>query len=210
MKATILNIIVSIYFASTACHCNLDDCLFAHSYKLDELFLLKENQHDFLMQMSWWEGKFATDGIGVNFYTGLTFRGVYLELQTGGAAAAFVSGNSDRSVTMPQYEAIHLSLLTAALDGNKYALNFFNSSLQDSGWSRTAKEFVVDQMKKKINCYVDFHYRYPGFGGYLPVTVELTREGLKLYETNLDGYAHGALSWALVSAFQVSLEKKSS
>jgi hypothetical protein len=135
-------------------------CRFAKQVSIDRLLNDNSYQHQFIMNMTYWEGKFATDGIGLDIKSGLTFDGHGIDYNSGELH------DPQHTFSAASKECIHLALSALALNGNPYAQNFVKSSIQ--GQKQSLDDYIVTILTNKINSYEDFNRRYPGFGGYVP------------------------------------------
>lgn len=87
------------------------DCDFANKYSLDELISDSEKRNEFLMAAAYWEGRFATNGNGLNTKVGVTYDGTQIDENTGLQHAPL------HDFSAASKESIHLGLLALALDG---------------------------------------------------------------------------------------------
>jgi len=181
------------------------DCHFAKQYNTTELFEFEHLQEKFLLQASWWEGVFARDGIGVSYDNAIANLEITIDRKTGlpSGAQTFLLDQFGLSYSSgPDSEGVHLSLLAAALDGSKYARQFFRSS-KWIGWK--TKDYIIDQLKKKLAHYRDFHQGYPGYGGWLPTFAMRGQVEYRRMESRrkaLDGLENGYFCWGIVAAAQ--------
>uniref|UniRef100_A0A914VFS2 GPI anchored protein n=1 Tax=Plectus sambesii TaxID=2011161 RepID=A0A914VFS2_9BILA len=181
-----------------------ENCHFAQNYNLNQLLNDAAAQDSFLMSASYWEGKFATDRIGINYASGLTYDGTSIDYTTGlphpGGLHEFSAASK---------EAVHVSLLALAIEGkSKYAVNFFQSSMQAVHWNGTVQEYVIDQLTRKIGSYEQFNQQYPGFGGFLP-WYALNDSGVQLlngWASKVPALDNGELIWGLIAVVQVLTE----
>lgn len=60
-----------------------DDCVFMKKYSLQDIFNKPDVQDAFLMDASYWEGKFARHKLGLNYFSALTYDGGAIDYETG-------------------------------------------------------------------------------------------------------------------------------
>lgn len=60
-----------------------DDCAFMKNYNLQDIFNNPDVQHAFLMDASYWEGKFARHMLGLNVESAVTYDGIFIDYDTG-------------------------------------------------------------------------------------------------------------------------------
>uniref|UniRef100_A0A914W241 Endo-beta-1,2-glucanase SGL domain-containing protein n=1 Tax=Plectus sambesii TaxID=2011161 RepID=A0A914W241_9BILA len=180
------------------------DCNFAQSYSLDDLFKNPVAQDSFLLSASYWEGKFATDRVGLNYASALTYDGTPIDYDTG------LPHKGLHEFSAASKESVHVSLLALALDGKSaFAVNFFQSGAESAGWSGSVQDYVIDQLTKKITSYENFNKQYPGFGGYIP-WYAVNDTGMHLlwdWQNRVPSLDNGELIWGLIAAVQVLSEK---
>lgn len=100
------------------------------------------------------EAGFHRPGISYDTASGLTYDGFNL------------LSRSPRDWSAASKEALHLSLLALALQGNNdYAELFVAGTDTDS---RQIRAMALDLLRKKLNAYEEFDRRFPGYGGFLP------------------------------------------
>jgi hypothetical protein len=138
----------------------VQNCRFAQKYTTIELLNSEEKRKKFFNEISFHEGKFHQNGVGVNLKSGMTYDGHKLEIKTGSLlkdGLHFWSASSK--------EALHLKMLAKALDNDKNAQIFFHSSLcKENDFDVCMKTFdrskvlssVFDILHRKMNSYVNF------------------------------------------------------
>ncbi|KAE9547070.1 hypothetical protein FO519_009720 [Halicephalobus sp. NKZ332] len=160
--------------------CQNCDFNFVKKYTIDGIVNDAKVRDDFLMDIMTWEGKFATDKVGLNYKHGLTYDGTSLNYSTG------LPDGGLHDFSAASKESVHLGLLALALNSsNKYAVRFFESGMQGV-WTGDVKSYVVDQLTKKISAYEKWNSTYPGFGGYLPWYTVNDEDGIVLLDATLE------------------------
>lgn len=207
MSATsrLCSIVLVSVISSVVAQQSLPNCNFALNFDTNELFNQDNVQHDFLLNASYWEGKFARHNIGINYYSALTYDGGAINYTTG---ISLMSNLHDFSAASK--ESIHVGLLALALDGSSpYARQFIASSMEDGVWNGTIDAFVIDMLTKKMSSYERFDEMYPGFGGFLPWYHNNDTGMFLLWDwpDRVPSLDNGELVWALIAAVQVLREK---
>jgi hypothetical protein len=170
---------------------------FAKNYDLNDLVKNKYTQQKFMKDVMFWEGKFATDNIGINYATAMTYDGTWLHYESGLPFKL-------HDFSAASKESVHLGLLALALnESNDLARTFFNSSLPTS-WTGNLTSFIYDQLNKKILTYENFNKKYPGFGGYLP-WYHVNNSGISLlpnWNNAVPSLDNGEMIWGIIAAIQ--------
>jgi hypothetical protein len=186
-------------FAAPKSQKTKDQCTFnfAQNYDLNDLQKNPSTQQKFMKDVMFWEGKFATDNIGINYKTAMTYDGTWLHYETG---LPFML----HDFSAASKESVHLGLLALALnESNELARIFFNSSLPSS-WTSDLTSFIIDQLTKKITTYENFDRKYPGFGGYLP-WYHVNDSGISLlsnWDNSVPSLDNGEMIWSIAAAVQ--------
>ncbi|KAL9652329.1 hypothetical protein ABK040_011986 [Willaertia magna] len=180
------------------------NCRFAMDYTINDLLKDPLKRSQFLKNVSFWEGKFAVHGIGLNLFSGMTYDGHQIDYQT--------SQRHDplHAFSASSKESIHLNLMASALDGNSFARDFFKSSM--NAMNQTEKDidmWILTILDRKLTSYESFDRQYPGFGSLLP-WFEVNDKGCALLWDWLDripSLDNGQLIWGLIGLEQVMREK---
>ncbi|KAG2378722.1 hypothetical protein C9374_007870 [Naegleria lovaniensis] len=210
-------------------------CQFAPDYSIRDFetqssthpkeYKLGENQKidSFLMNVSYWEGKFAVHGVGLNMLSGLTYDGHEIDYDTSRLHDPL------HAFSAPSKESLHLNMMALALNGHPIARNFFLSSMKHSSIVTPSEKtnpfstsklrmeisqqdidtFILSTLKTKLKSYELFDNRYPGFGSLLP-WFKVDDEGAGLlwdWPNRIPSLDNGQMIWALVGLEQVLREK---
>lgn len=183
-------------------------CAFARSYKIDELFNSTTLQDEFLSQVAWWEGKFAS--LLPKFaYEDYGIPPEYYEIDLTSGLVVHMLSRIDGYT-----DVFHTALLASAMDGNKYATMYFTSYMMELKWNGTLNEFLVDRLSQKIFAYIRLKATFPGFNGFLPTTdLHISaHDGITFAKKNgsylMRASHNGYFAWGLAAAAQVLREKQ--
>lgn len=186
-------------------------CRWADQFTQESLLKSEDERIKFANLASFWEGKFHSHGIGYNSKSGMTYDGRRLDFKTGEPADLHFWSASSK-------EALHVNLLTLALEGNMQARIFFHSStcqknetyqqcLGKYSWEKT-KDLVLDTLNRKIESYEKFNKERPGFGGQIP-WLHVNDEGFvpdRNWVSRTPGLDNGQLAWSIVALNYVMKE----
>ncbi|EFC46688.1 GPI anchored protein [Naegleria gruberi] len=198
-------------------------CRFALEYSIADFYNNSIRAQQFLMNVSHWEGKFATHGVGLNMISGLTYDGHQIDYDTSELHDPL------HDFSAASKESLHLDMIALGLNGDKIAMNFFKSSMESQSNVRFAfsakknqqllrsyesikdsqdnrvQQFILSSLRAKLQSYEKFDNQYPGFGGLLP-WFTVSDEGAGL----LDGWTdrvpsldNGQMIWGLIAVEQV-------
>jgi len=169
----------------------------------------------FLRNVSYWEGKFAVHGVGLNMFSGFTYDGHQIDYETSKAHDPL------HDFTASSKESIHVNLMAHALNGNEIARNYFLSSMSENfvntrknirsyNDAQDVDEYILSMLKTKLQSYEAFDNRYPGFGGMLP-WFRVTDQGAELlngWTNTVPSLDNGQLIWGLIGLSQVMRQKR--
>jgi len=178
--------------------CQNCDFNYVKKYTIDGIVNDAKIRDNFMMDIMTWEGKFATDKIGLNYKHGLTYDGTSLNYSTG------LPDGGLHDFSAASKESVHLGLLALAISGSKYATKFFESGMQGV-WAGDVQSYVIDQLTKKITAYEKWNSTYPGFGGYLPWYNVNDDDGMALlpnWNNAVPGLDNGEMIWGMIAVIQ--------
>jgi hypothetical protein len=182
----------------------LSRCRWIEEFKLETLLSSSQEREKFKKTISFWEGKFHTHGVGYNRNSGMSYDGRRIDFETGAPKELHYWTASSK-------EALHLNMLTLALNGKEEARLFFHSStcppeesiercVAKYNWPAT-RNLIFNVLQKKIMTYFKFVKEYPGFGGQIP-WVLVDDNGFKPdtpWLSRTPGLDNGQLGWSIVA-----------
>ena len=179
-------------------------CRWSEKFTKESLLSSEIERNKFQKLVMFWEGKFHSHGIGYNKNSGMTYDGRRIDFESGEPQELHYWTASSK-------EALHLNMLTLALNGNENARLFFFSSICNSedsfekciakySWSQT-RDLIYEILEKKIKTYMKFVMENPGFGGQIP-WVLVNDKGFKPdtpWKSRTPGLDNGQLGWSLIA-----------
>jgi len=185
-------------------------CRFANKFNQQDLLKDEKIRNKFIDTIIFREGKFHQHGIGYNAKSGMTYDGRRLDFDTGlPANLQFWTASSK--------EALHIHMISLALEGNERALLFFHSAncnFDLEYCKRTLNRVQVEEellniLSKKMDSYEKFNKEYPGFGGHLP-WVFVNDNGFERatdWQSSTPSLDNGELAMAIYGLLPVLREK---
>lgn len=191
------------------------ECRWAEQFTRESLLNNENERRKFANLVSFWEGKFHSHGIGVNLKSGMTYDGRRLDFKTGDPSELHFWSASSK-------EALHLNVITLALEGNQQARYFFHSStcqknetfqqcIDKYSWEST-KNYILDVLKRKMDSYEKFNRERPGYGGQIP-WIHVNDQGFipdRNWMDRTPGLDNGQLAWSIVALNYVMKEMNDS
>lgn len=168
-------------------------CRFANEFTRDQLLFSEEARQQYLENVMYWEGKFAQDGIGLNFASGYTYDGHPIDYTSGE-----ITGEP-HLFSAPSKESLHVSILAHILNGSSLA------QLTISNDSKIARQTAITIAENKIRTYEKFNAQFPGYGGFHP-WVTVNDSGIfpvNGWTDKVPSLDNGELIWALVALAEV-------
>ena len=192
------------------------DYAFAQRFSADGLLRNATARDEFVSLMFRYEGRFHSDGVGVDFASGMTFDGTAIHPDTllpqvhaacchsYGSRLTPPQASGRHNFSAPSKEALHLTLLARAVEGDALALSFFAQSCAAAP-PCDVRHHVLAILASKAATLTRFNKEFPGYGGFLPwfkINVSNRSEGIAPtddWQNRVPALDNGQMAWGLLA-----------